>query len=77
MNVDRREMPRGDSERRQQHEFRLVIPRELCGGWLALQGSATKLRVAPIPEGWLALSDAELAALVARAAAKSGEVRSG
>ena len=64
-------MPRGDADRRRQQEFRLVIPHELSGGWLALQGTQEKIRVAPIPEGWMALSDDDLAALVARAAAKS------
>jgi hypothetical protein len=69
MAAERRTTPRPQRERRQQHEFRLVIPRELRGGWLALQG-AEKIRVAPIPDGWMALSDEELAVLVARTAAR-------
>ena len=68
MNTDRRTVARGNGERRRQHEFRLVIPRELRGGWLALQGTTGKLRVAPIPDGWMALSDDDLAVLAARTA---------
>ncbi|HEY4215648.1 MAG TPA: hypothetical protein VGM67_00835 [Gemmatimonadaceae bacterium] len=55
------------SDRRRRHELRFSIPSELSGGWLALQGAAGKLRLAPIPEGWTALSDQELAELVVRA----------
>lgn len=68
MNADRRARPRGDEDRRRQHEFRLVIPGELSSGWLAVQGSTAKVRLAPIPEGWLQMSDQELVELVARAA---------
>jgi hypothetical protein len=64
--AERRAARRADAERRQQHEPRLVIPIELQHGWLAFQG-ATKIRLAPIPDGWMALSDDELARLVARA----------
>ena len=66
VNADRRAQPRREPERRKNGEFRLVIPQELSGGWLAIQGTATKVRLAPIPDGWMNLSDAELAALVAR-----------
>jgi hypothetical protein len=71
INKDRRSAPRAETDRRRQQEFRLVIPHELSGGWLALQGTQEKIRVAPIPEGWMALSDDDLAALVARAAGGS------
>jgi hypothetical protein len=67
MNADRRREPRGTADRRTSTEFRLVIPGELRDGWLALQGSSEKLRVSPIPDGWMHLSDAELASLVNRA----------
>jgi hypothetical protein len=67
MNDDRRSQPRDTADRRQAREFRLVIPRELRDGWLAIQGSAEKLRLSPIPDGWTHLSDAELAVLVERA----------
>jgi hypothetical protein len=69
--AERRAARRDQAERRQRREFRLAIPRELAHGWLALQGSADKIRLAPIPDGWMALSDNELAALVARAATQA------
>jgi len=66
VNADRRSTRRErESERRRDREFRLVIPHELRSGWLALQGSAAKIRLAPIPDGWMHLSDEELAGLVA------------
>ena len=45
-----------------------MIPNELRDGWLAFQGHAAKLRLAPIPEGWMLLSDEQLGSLVARSA---------
>ena len=79
VNADRRAHPRPvrtmkrmgkasrtEADRRRNREFRLVIPRELSDGWLAVQGKATKLRLTPIPDGWMNLSDRELADLVAR-----------
>src|SRR5689334_19309283 len=78
VNAERRAHPREDPDRRRNREFRLVIPRELADGWLAVQGP-TKLRVAPIPVGWMQLSDRDLIELVARTAlhaAKAGSPRS-
>jgi hypothetical protein len=54
-------------DRRVAPEIRLVIPRELAGGWLALQGRNERLRISPIPDGWMSLSDEELRSLVVRA----------
>ena len=71
VNADRRTQPRGDPDRRRNLEFRLVIPRELADGWLAVQGTSTKIRLAPIPDGWMHLSDHELVELVARTATTS------
>jgi hypothetical protein len=59
---------RETADRRRSREFRLVIPRELSDGWLALQGRSRKIRLSPIPDGWMHLSDEELAALVRREA---------
>jgi hypothetical protein len=67
LSSERRSRTRPTAERRHQHEFRLVIPSELRDGWLAFQGSIEKVRVAPIPEGWMALSDDELSTLALRA----------
>lgn len=66
LNSERRGRARASSERRRIREFRLVIPRELSEGWLALQGRSRKIRLSPIPDGWQHLSDDELAALVRR-----------
>jgi hypothetical protein len=68
MNSDRRSERRPSADRRQQHEFRLAIPRELREGWLALQGQEQRLRLTPIPDGWVHLTDDELCRLVLRAA---------
>ena len=68
VNADRLAQPRSEPDRRRNREFRLVIPRELADGWLAVQGTATKIRLAPIPDGWMHLSDRELVELVARTA---------
>jgi len=76
INADRRALPRGDADRRRQHEFRLIIPGELSGGWLAVQNSTAKIRLAPIPEGWIHLSDQELVELVARAAREAEQTAS-
>ena len=66
VNAERRASIREDVDRRKQQEFRLVIPRELSRGWLAVQSSAAKVRLSPIPEGWMHLTDFELADLIAR-----------
>src|SRR5215217_159686 len=69
VNAERRASKREDADRRRAHrEFRLVIPRELSRGWLAVQGGPVKIRITPIPDGWSTLTDEELADLVARAA---------
>jgi hypothetical protein len=47
---------------------RLVIPRELRGGWLALQSGDRRLRISPIPDGWMHLDDDALRRLVERTA---------
>lgn len=68
VNAERRAIARDESDRRRrQQEFRLVIPQELSHGWLAVQGGTTKIRLTPIPEGWMHLTDQQLAELVARA----------
>lgn len=68
MNQERRAQTRAGEDRRRSPEFRLVIPRELRDGWLALQAHTSRLRLSPIPEGWVHLSDEQLASLVVRAA---------
>jgi len=67
VNAERRRARRIEPlDRRSVRDLRLVIPRELRDGWLACQGTAGKLRIAPIPDGWVHLSDEQLGRLVAR-----------
>jgi hypothetical protein len=66
VNQDRRAAARA-RHRRGSSEIRLVIPRELRGGWLALQNEEARLRISPIPDGWMHLDDDELGLLVERA----------
>jgi hypothetical protein len=47
---------------RQTSELRQVAP-EFAGGWLAFESAKEKRRLAPIPEGWETMSDAELGRL--------------
>jgi hypothetical protein len=71
LSTDRRSESRMAPDRRRAPDFRLVIPRELRDGWLALQGRDQRLRLSPIPDGWMHLSDEELCRLVMRAGAQS------
>ena len=66
MQFERRKELRDSTDRRSQREFRLVMPRELREGWLAVQRGEAKLRLAPVPDGWMHLTDAELSELVER-----------
>jgi len=76
VNTERRGSARPSApDRRRLSEFRLVIPRELQRGWLALQAQSEKLRLAPIPDGWMHLSDEELRILVERAADQRSDQR--
>jgi hypothetical protein len=70
MNRERRTERRDTTDRRRIREFRLVIPRELREGWLALQANSNKVRVSPIPDGWMHLSDEELSHLVIHATSR-------
>jgi hypothetical protein len=67
VNRDRRSSAR-EIDRRGSAEVRLVIPRELRGGWLALQSGDRRLRISPIPDGWMHLDDDALRRLVERTA---------
>lgn len=67
LEVERRSESRDTEERRQQGQFHLAIPAELREGWLAFQGRHARARLAPIPNGWMLLSDDELATLMGRA----------
>ena len=57
------------TERRRHSEPRAALPPELRDGWLAFESGDERRRLTPPPEGWEALSDAELVALLERSAA--------
>jgi hypothetical protein len=64
---DRRAATRSGLERRQVYEVRPIIPLGMEDGWLAFHGKLARLRLAPIPLGWMHLSEAELRSLIQRA----------
>jgi hypothetical protein len=73
---DRRVAPAPDPviERRRQEERRVrarpsvaYFGHELADGWLTFQAQGTRRRLAPVPDGWDELADADLAALCGRA----------
>jgi hypothetical protein len=45
----------------------MAVDPQLAGGWIAFQSREERRRLAPIPEGWTQLTDAELARLAERA----------
>jgi hypothetical protein len=72
---DRRStMVDGRLDRRTQPERRAAVQRvietlgpALADGWLAFQAGSARRRLAPIPDGWMEMRDAELAELCCRA----------
>jgi hypothetical protein len=50
------------------------MPAQLQAGWLVFECSGERRRLAPIPCGWLEMSDAQMADLLA-SAAPSGKPR--
>ena len=46
---------------------RVKIDPRLATGWLAFDSAHERRRLAPVPEGWYEMSDAQLTQLVARA----------
>ena len=65
--AERRKAPRDEPGRRRRKETRIVVDPHLSAGWVAFQSREERRRLAPIPEGWEALPDAELARLAERA----------
>jgi hypothetical protein len=49
-------------------ERRLSVATEFADGWLTFQSEAEKRRLAPVPSDWFDLPEAQLAALLERAA---------
>ena len=66
---ERRERGRTANDRRQRSEARVAVDPEFRKGWLAFQSGTEWCRLAPIPEGWEALSERDLVTLLARAVA--------
>lgn len=64
-------------ERRQRAEFRVPLGKQWSKGWLAFETRGEKRRLAPVPPGWSALTDRELAELcdsASRARSQSGRL---
>jgi hypothetical protein len=55
-------------ERRRTRLARMHVAPEMRTGWLAMKSPTERRRVAPIPDGWAALTDAAILALIATAA---------
>jgi hypothetical protein len=64
---DRRRGVRHRVDRRTKSEPRVAVEPEYRDGWLAFQSGDEWRRLAPIPPGWDALSDAELRVLLRQA----------
>ena len=60
---ERRFGTRDREERRTQHQVRVKLEDGMALGWLVFECAAGKRRLHPIPPGWSALSDDELAVL--------------
>ncbi|MDQ2667038.1 MAG: hypothetical protein M3Z05_13640 [Gemmatimonadota bacterium] len=61
---ERRAARRGSEERRHVPVGRPTLPRQILGGWLALQNQHERRRVIPVPDEWEDLDDRELQALL-------------
>jgi hypothetical protein len=59
--------PSTDGAQSVRRGVRVVVPSALQQGWLAFQTGKERRRLAPIPENWIALDDAAIIALLARA----------
>jgi hypothetical protein len=64
---ERRRMPREFADRRNS-ALSLRLLGGMRDGWLTFQCGSERRRLAPIPEGWAALTDETLLALAAKAA---------
>jgi hypothetical protein len=67
MSAERRSAARAGPPRRRRKESRLTVDPQLAGGWIAFQSRDERRRLAPIPDGWTHLTDAELARLAEQA----------
>ena len=70
--AERRVSPQGEDvvvERRRHRQFRASLPEHLQTGWLTFECKREKRRLAPTPQLWHHLSDAELSELLDHAEA--------
>ena len=56
-----------DGTKAERREVRIRVPLALQQGWLAFQTGNERRRLAPIPDDWSRLADAELIGLLSRA----------
>lgn len=61
---ERRAARRGSDERRHVPVGRPTLPRQILGGWLALQSKHERRRIMPVPDHWEDLDDRALQALL-------------
>ena len=54
-------------ERRHQEEYRVLLGGQWTYGWLAFETAGEKRRLAPIPDGWEAMTPRELDELLEQA----------
>lgn len=59
---------RMDGSSGERREVKILVPAALQAGWLAFQSGVERRRLAPIPNGWSALDENALIALLSRAA---------
>jgi hypothetical protein len=69
------ERRRGRDRRVEARQVATGLGSDLAGGWLAFQAGAVRRRLAPVPDGWDRMSDAELVALCGRAATAARATR--
>jgi hypothetical protein len=65
---DRRTRGRNRDDRRTKSEARVTVDPEYRNGWLAFQSGEEWRRLAPVPDSWETLPDAELRVLLIKAA---------
>jgi len=62
---ERRAQSRDTTDRRHEWVGRATLPRQILGGWLALQNETERRRVTPVPDDWEEFDDREFRSLLA------------
>jgi hypothetical protein len=63
------------AERQRARSVRGRLPGPMTNGWLAIMAGTERRRIAPIPEGWSTMADAELLELIRTEAVITTPVR--